>query len=51
MSLGQALARLVGAAALLLAGYLWLQGQPGVVVAITAGIGAVFFVGSGLSRS
>ena len=51
MSVGQALSRLVGAAVLLLAGYLWLHGQPGVVVAITAGIGAAIFLASGLSRS
>jgi hypothetical protein len=51
VSTGQALARLAGAAGLLFASYLWLTGEPGLVVAITAGVGAVFFVGAGLSRS
>ena len=51
MSVGQALTRLVGVLVLLLAGYLWLSGEPGVVVAITAGIGAAVFLSSGLSRS
>lgn len=45
------LARLVGGGLVLVAGWLWLQGQPALVVAIAAGAGVAVFLSGGLSRS
>ena len=49
MSIRSMMYRAAGVALLILAAWLWLQGQPGLVVAIAGGAGVASFLAGGLS--